>query len=141
MSTPKRKLLDSMDDFTSAYIECALWTSNAEDKDGNPSEPMDENFGPEDIAVDSLKRIISDCKEFQEENEIELIEAYEFYGPTSDGANPQERAGHDFWLTRNGHGAGYWDRGLGAVGDALTKASKEYGDIGLYLFRGKIWLQ
>lgn len=27
-------------------------------------------------------------------------------GPWSD----DERAGHDFWLTRAGHGAGFWDR-------------------------------
>lgn len=31
-----------------------------------------------------------------------------------------EQAGSDFWLTRNGHGTGFWDRGLGTVGEALT---------------------
>jgi hypothetical protein len=30
-----------------------------------------------------------------------------------------EQAGIDFWLTRNRHGAGYWDRGLGITGDKL----------------------
>lgn len=35
-----------------------------------------------------------------------------------------ETAGHDFWLTSNGHGVGYWDRGLGDVGAKLTEMCK-----------------
>jgi hypothetical protein len=41
--------------------------------------------------------------------------------------------GHDFWLTRNGHGAGFWDRGLGELGDFLTKMSKPFGEATLYV--------
>lgn len=57
-----------------------------------------------------------------------------------------ERFGHDFWLTRNGHGAGYWDReeltsvtlnranfGPGSLGDALSAHAKRAGAIDLYL--------
>ena len=45
-----------------------------------------------------------------------------------------EHIGHDFWLTSQGHGAGFWDRGLGEVGDILTDSADGYGDIvGLYL--------
>lgn len=36
-------------------------------------------------------------------------------------------AGHDFSLTRNGHGAGFWDRGAGKAGEILTAAAKLYG--------------
>ena len=35
-----------------------------------------------------------------------------------------EQLGHDLWLTRNGHGAGFWDRGLGALGERLTETAK-----------------
>jgi hypothetical protein len=38
------------------------------------------------------------------------------------------QAGHDFILTANGHGAGFWDRGLGARGDRLTDNCKPYGE-------------
>lgn len=41
-------------------------------------------------------------------------------------------AGIDFWLTRNGHGAGFWDRGLGDVGTRLTCAAHNYGSVDLY---------
>ena len=45
-----------------------------------------------------------------------------------------EHIGHDFWLTSQGHGAGFWDRGLGEVGDILSDSVDGYGDIvGLYL--------
>ena len=45
-----------------------------------------------------------------------------------------EHAGHDFWLTSQGHGAGFWDRGLGEVGDILTDSADGYSDmVGLYL--------
>ena len=42
------------------------------------------------------------------------------------------RAGHDFFLTRNRHGAGFWDRNLGQVGDRLTTAAHVYGECYLY---------
>jgi hypothetical protein len=39
-----------------------------------------------------------------------------------------EAAGHDFALTRNGNGAGFWDRGYGDVGQRLTEAAHVYGE-------------
>lgn len=43
------------------------------------------------------------------------------------------QVGYDFVLTRNGHGAGFWDRGLGEAGDRLTAAAHSYGESGLYV--------
>jgi hypothetical protein len=37
------------------------------------------------------------------------------------------QCGHDFILTANRHGAGFWDRGLGAIGGRLTEAAHGYG--------------
>ena len=39
-----------------------------------------------------------------------------------------EAAGHDFALTRNGHGAGFWDRGYGDVGTFLSDAARTFGE-------------
>ena len=36
-------------------------------------------------------------------------------------------AGGDFHLTRNGHGAGFWDGGWPEHGDELTELAKPYG--------------
>jgi hypothetical protein len=122
-----------LDAFTKAYIECALWASTDE-SDERGGEPLDQNYGVEDIALESLAEMVADCKDFQE-SFGELI------------AGRLETAGHDFWLTRNGHGAGFWDgdwwepmpsehesaRQYKTVGDFLTAMSKPYGEVNLYV--------
>jgi hypothetical protein len=43
-----------------------------------------------------------------------------------------ERAGHDVWLTRNGHGCGFWDGDWSEpAATRLTKASKKFGEFNL----------
>ena len=81
-----------MDKFTQAYIEAALWSSL--DESDAHGEPLDANYGIEDIAPETLASIVDDCKAFQEAH-------------ADDIGRELERAGHDFWLTRNGHGAGF----------------------------------
>ena len=42
--------------------------------------------------------------------------------------------GHDFWLSRNGHGVGFWDlTELGEVGNALSRACTKFQNINLYV--------
>lgn len=106
-----------MDDFTESYLETALWSSTNDE-----GEPLDDNYGIEDFAPEALKQAKEDTADFQEQNADDLEEAGD------DGQN-----GHDFWLTRNGHGAGFWDRGYGDVGDRLTKASKAFGSADIYV--------
>ena len=48
------------------------------------------------------------------------------------GLSP-EQIGHDLWLTRNGHGVGFWDRGLGAQGDSLTAICEALGEVWSYV--------
>lgn len=104
------------DDVFDAYVVCALWAST--DDDGTP---MDTNYTDDDITPESLAAMRADVEAFCEAEAADL-----------DGINP-EQIGHDFWLTRNHHGAGFWDRGLGDVGDRLTKAAQAYGSSDLYV--------
>lgn len=46
-------------------------------------------------------------------------------------ADPRQH-GYDFWLTRNGHGAGFWDRGYGEAGDKLTAFAEKFGQVNVY---------
>lgn len=41
--------------------------------------------------------------------------------------------GHDFWLTRNRYGAGFWDRGWGVVGEKLTKIAESFRERSAYV--------
>lgn len=111
-----------MTTFTKSYITCALWAS----RDDN-DVPLDTNYSPTDLSVGALKRICDDCQRFQETNALDLPFAYTFadYG--------EEQAGHDFWLTRNRHGTGFWDSELGPVGDRLTNAAHAFGECDLYV--------
>lgn len=45
----------------------------------------------------------------------------------------EDHFGHDIALTRNGHGAGFWDRGLGDLGDRLTANCKPMGSAYVYV--------
>lgn len=108
----------TLNQFCKGYVEAALWSST--DDAGNP---MDRDHGAEDIAMETLVKMVSDCTRFQATNQIDLVRS---------GLSPDYQ-GHDFWLSRNGHGAGFWDRGLGAVGDKLHKAAKNMGEVYLYV--------
>lgn len=107
-----------LDEFTRQYLETALWSET--DDDGTP---LDRNYGISDFAPEALAAAVKVSKEFQASNEDDLNE--------TSGDDGQH--GHDFWLTRNGHGAGFWDRGYGPVGDRLTKAAKAYGSEDIYV--------
>ena len=72
----------------------------------------------------------ADCEDFLGSNASDLAEYCERM--RNEQWSGEERAGHDFWLTRNGHGAGFWDRGLGDLGDRLSAAAKVYGECDLY---------
>jgi hypothetical protein len=127
MSKSKAEILESLDDFTTAYIECALWSSTECDEDGDLGDSLDTNYGPEDITLPTLREMVRDCKAFQKYHAADL-------------ANLDEsQAGHDFWLTRNGHGTGFWDRGLGAIGERLSDAARVYGSVDLMVHRGKVF--
>jgi len=60
-----------LDDFTLAYIEAALWSSN-DDSTPQGGEPLDANYGIDDIDPDTLAEMIEDCQRFQEENAADL---------------------------------------------------------------------
>lgn len=125
--------MTKLDAFTQAYIECALWSST-DDK----GEPLDREHSPDDIDPATLQGMISDCQDFQESNRELLERAYALYTHSPEWSH-ESQAGHDFWLTRNGHGAGFWDRGLGAVGQELTQAAKIYGSVYLSAYEGKVY--
>ena len=102
----------------SSYLECAAWSSTDEN-----GEPLD-SYQFSDKAENRLK---ADLDKFCEEMTQELDEEYDGAGGTP------EQFAHDFWLTRNGHGAGFWDRGLGELGDKLSKMAKVHNSCDLYL--------
>lgn len=95
-------------------IECHLWVDVL-------SEMNDDDIDARGMEVDtaSASNIAEEVRDFVESNREDLIAS----------SLDDEQIGIDFALTRNGHGAGFWDRGLGDIGERLTEASKPYGSI------------
>lgn len=90
--TSSRPFLDL---FLTAYIESALWSSLDDTRGGIP---LDRNYGNDDFASETITAMESDCLEF-----------FQLGGLGEMTNEQQKKAGHDFWLTRNHHGAGFWD--------------------------------
>lgn len=145
----------NLDAFTQAYVTSMFWIENEPgtsrderaDENGNvypewrereeegQQKDIPGDYDEEDISESAWVKIIADCKRFQEENAELLAKAYTMTQKTRDGRidYTEESAGHDFYLTRNGHGVGFWDRGLGRVGEALSNACKGFGEVYVYV--------
>lgn len=122
-------------DFAQGYMTCALWSSTQCDEEGNNCTPLDDEFGVDDIDPASKAEHEAECRDFVTANAHDLDRACKTIGYT------WSRAGHDFWLTRCGHGAGFWDRGLGDVGDELSNAAKLCGGRDPYVGdNGRVYL-
>ncbi len=106
--------------FLEGYIACALWIET-DHLDESGGHPLENNYDDDDLAPETLAKMKKDCEEFQKQagNLLKDIE---------DGL-----AGHDFWLTRNGHGSGYWDSDLGEIGDKLTELCEKFPGVNLYV--------
>lgn len=106
-------VFESLDAFTQAYIAAMFWTDCGPDSEDMSGATFAE------LAPDALDTIKADCAAWQAENAALLAQAY-----AVPGYGDETHVGHDYWLTRNGHGTGFWDRGLGALGDLLSAACR-----------------
>jgi len=112
----------------SGYVSALLWVNTCKaDQDGE-MQPIDlhkrESLGCFDRK--DQERITDFVREFIAENQDDFDEYIEQSSALSHSR--AEQFGHDLLLTRSGHGAGFWDRGLGDLGDRLSAAARVYGD-------------
>lgn len=107
-------------EFVKQYLETALWSSH-DNADESGGDPMDVNYGVDDIAPAALASAREDCEAFWRDH-------------WQDMESDPGRAGHDFWLTRNRHGAGFWDGDWPEpAATRLTDAAHVYGWVDLYV--------
>lgn len=111
-------------EFVDAYLQAALWASSTPDE-----VPLDVNYTVEDFTQEAIDKAVEDSNAFIRANRNYLR------------ASSKNRAqhGHDFFLTRNLHGAGFQDRGYGSFGDHLAEAARAFGQANAYAGRdGKV---
>lgn len=93
-------------DILPSYLECCSWAESGED------ESALGRHAP-DFSLDAQATALERCESFLHGNpDVSLS------GLTA------EQVGHDLWLTSQGHGSGFWDRGLGEIGKRLSKRAK-----------------
>jgi len=147
---------DELNNILEGYIDAALWTeeerlsdeiesyndvvtNDYEDEDDESQEQIKfmrlmrnkfdakpiVSFTKENIDPNSLIQAYLDIKKFIVDAGSEaIIEALE--------ANDLFRLGHDIWLTRNGHGAGFFDHGLDHEKELMDAAHNLKG-VDLYI--------
>ena len=117
-----------LDQFVKGYVACALWSSTDDQEN-----PIDANYSVENIAHEAMATMVEDCTKFYAEN-LETLKNYVKDVTEGDG-EPWATAGHDFFLTRNGAGTGFWDRDgvREETGEVLTEQSELAGPCYLYV--------
>lgn len=103
---------------TDAYLEAVTFTEEAE-------------FEGIEIAPASAKEARADVEKFLVNN-AETINCVLNHFYANRRAEGLHQIGTDFWLNRNGHGSGFWDEGWGTLGDQLSDAAHEFGEISTY---------
>lgn len=98
-----------------AYLDCAGWTDDEDIEDG-------AGWGEQAYAAASAA-----CRRFLTmgctEDEVMCLLLAGGWSPS--------QAGHDLWLTRNGHGTGFWDRmpyGYTRIGEMLSHYARQMGE-------------
>lgn len=123
----------ALDAFERAYLESMLWSSTDNSRDDG-GDPLDANYTVEDVADDTVIAAQEDCAKFREivREKLPAIKI-----DTAQG-------GHDFWLTRNHHGRGFWDGDWdgpeGIEGRALTDIAQEFPECCPVVERSKVWI-
>lgn len=112
----------SLADFTKQFFETALWSSTGDD-----DQPLDKKYKVTDFDPTCRKRLTEECAKFWDQVRDDVKLRWD-----------DRTAGHDFWLTRCEHGAGFWDgdyeyKNGEDDGDYLTELSKAFGNVDLYV--------
>lgn len=117
--TDKRRFAEDM---LPHYLECAAWADTPEDVESG----LDFDAATEEMALADCMRFCGMAWQYISENDAEQV-------------------GHDLWLTRNHHGAGFWDRpevyGSVANAEKLTDIAQSFRAVSVYENNGKLIIE
>lgn len=106
-------------EFVRQYLGTALWSSGDEF-----DEYMIDDFAPE-----AVRRAVADCDAF-----LDSIDHVDLEAAWLGRGDAFIRAAHDFCLTRNRHGVGFWDGDWSEpAASILTEAAHRAGEVNIYV--------
>lgn len=116
--TDKRRYAEEM---LPHYLECAAWADAPEDTP------------PLDFAPSAEEGALADCMRFTGINWERIKDV-----------DPAQ-VGHDLWLTRNHHGAGFWDRpevyGGEDNAEALAASAHSFGSKDVFVYQNQLIIE
>jgi len=115
-------LYDVRSEDIAAYNQVAVWSSH--DDNGNPLDSLDI-----DLNLNAKACMSYDFAMFLLTVQINLG----ISNVLTDTDKDLSDIAHDFWLTRNHHGAGFWDGDFDQYGDILTKLARTFSEVSLYV--------
>lgn len=114
--------------FVQSYLQTAAWVTC--DKEENHEFTKEAKVRAEKDCIDFINKVTDF---FGERKAVKLLSV--------GGQSLPYLAAHDFFLTRNGHGTGFWDKPEYYYGqrnaDQLSEISKTLGGADLFHVRGK----
>ena len=121
--------LHEKDEAFDSYVESIFFTESDSWEEDGLEYPTCDTFHSETLTKlrEGLEQFFAEL-EGKEVGCLSLLDAaLEFRG--------YGEIAHDFWLTRNGHGAGFWDGRYSdtQLGDLLTEVAKKFGEAYLYV--------
>jgi hypothetical protein len=119
--------------FACAYVEAMFFTNG---DCGDEDDDSLNSLGAERLTKGAKLKIVYDCDRFLSWGVRKLITA---------SPGDFEQAGHDFWLTRQGHGEGFWSRDDDVwperARDYLDARAKGFGEAHVYRQGGWIYVE
>ncbi|MHA3724213.1 hypothetical protein ACXR2T_10075 [Leucobacter sp. HY1910] len=95
---------------------------------GEDFQDVDEMFERGDASTALQHSMREDLAQFMLANRAEINEYLAHPSQASKVPEAYAQLGQDFWLTRNGYGTGFWDRGLGDLGVRLSASARTFGE-------------
>lgn len=107
-----------------SYLETMLWASSDESTPQG-GEPLDKNYDVSDISEETKTKAKKDIENFYKKAESAGVDLTKY---------EDSSIGHDFFLTRCQHGAGFWDGDYeDNDGKILTDVSHKFGEVDPYV--------
>lgn len=100
------------------YLEAMMFVNFNSD---NP-ELKDQGYG--DIAVSEVVRLKDMIEKWSQDDAVRPLIERALDGEGGNENYDEVRAGNDLYYTSCGHGTGFWDRGMGELGEELSAQAR-----------------
>ena len=130
---------DQISKIVTSQLDSLLWSEGEiTDENGDFTlESWDNLYDADDATPELVATLTEELESFKDweicstDAYVEFAYALKAYRKNF-GDSWSGQFGHDLALTRNGHGAGFWDRGLGEAGDVLTEWAESLGELNIF---------